>query len=196
MIPCLLGWDLKCLPASVFVLKGGAATMLERGHEGREVLEQRGVSPASPGYSSHPCWEQVTLSCSLQLQWSHSVTTQWHRSKPAVYTAHCSNCKTVNKYMCVFCYTAIANWNNSTLEQAEGLQGQGWVSPGFAAVSPEASLMLHNPVQWVDSGERQERTRTGIFIAVFDRALYRSFLRIDSVTLLHVTSGEKAAQGV
>ena len=97
-----LGWDLKCLPASIFVLKEGAATMLERGHEGREVLEQRGVSPASPGCSSHPRWERVMLSCSLQLQWSHSVKTQWHRSKPAVYTAHCSNCKTVNKYMRVF----------------------------------------------------------------------------------------------
>lgn len=102
MIPCLLGWDLKCLPASIFVLKEGAATMLERGHEGREVLEQRGVSPASPGCSSHPRWERVMLSCSLQLQWSHAVKTQWHRSKPAVYTAHCSNCKTVNKYMHVF----------------------------------------------------------------------------------------------
>ena len=47
-IPCLLGWDLTCLSAPVFVLKEGAATMLERGHEGKEVLEERGVSPASP----------------------------------------------------------------------------------------------------------------------------------------------------
>ena len=54
MMPWLLGWGLKCPPVSVFVLKEGAATMLERGHEAREVQEERGVSPASPGRSSRP----------------------------------------------------------------------------------------------------------------------------------------------
>ena len=57
MMPWLLGWGLKCPPVSVFVLKEGAATMLERGHEAREVLEERGSAqlalavPAVPAES-------------------------------------------------------------------------------------------------------------------------------------------------